>query len=239
MPSWLPPLAETYILLSLLSAVLVAADILVLGHRQKMAVMDVVWPLTILYWRPLGLPFYAAFGRATAAAMAAAHAGGHGAHGHDGHGHGHHHDGKPNWQSVFTGATHCGAGCVLGDLLGDWLVFATGMVLFGSALGAKYVLAFVLAFLFGIAFQYASIVPMRGLGWREGIVAAVKVDTLSILAYEVGMFLVMGLRAWLLPDLAPTTWTYWFFMQVAMLAGFWTTYPVNWWLIARGTKEAM
>jgi hypothetical protein len=28
-------------------------------------------------------------------------------------------------------------------------------------------------------------------------------------------------------------------MQVAMLVGFATTYPVNWWLIRRGTKEAM
>ena len=28
-------------------------------------------------------------------------------------------------------------------------------------------------------------------------------------------------------------------MQVAMMAGFATTYPVNWWLIASGIKEKM
>jgi len=28
-------------------------------------------------------------------------------------------------------------------------------------------------------------------------------------------------------------------MQIAMLAGFLTSYPVNWWLIRRGIKEAM
>jgi hypothetical protein len=28
-------------------------------------------------------------------------------------------------------------------------------------------------------------------------------------------------------------------MQIAMLAGFLTSYPVNWWLIRRGAKEAM
>jgi hypothetical protein len=32
---------------------------------------------------------------------------------------------------------------------------------------------------------------------------------------------------------------FWFMMQIAMLAGFVTAYPVNWWLIRRGIKEAM
>jgi len=29
----------------------------------------------------------------------------------------------------------------------------------------------------------------------------------------------------------------WFAMQLAMLAGFATSYPVNWWLIRKGLKE--
>jgi len=32
---------------------------------------------------------------------------------------------------------------------------------------------------------------------------------------------------------------FWFMMQIAMIAGFLTAYPVNWWLIARGFKERM
>jgi hypothetical protein len=32
---------------------------------------------------------------------------------------------------------------------------------------------------------------------------------------------------------------FWFTMQVAMLCGFATAYPVNWWLIRSGIKEAM
>ncbi|HWG05484.1 MAG TPA: DUF4396 domain-containing protein, partial [Beijerinckiaceae bacterium] len=28
-------------------------------------------------------------------------------------------------------------------------------------------------------------------------------------------------------------------MQIAMVLGFATTYPVNWWLISRGIKEKM
>jgi ABC-type amino acid transport system permease subunit len=32
---------------------------------------------------------------------------------------------------------------------------------------------------------------------------------------------------------------YWFMMQIAMLCGFMTAYPVNWWLIRAGIKEKM
>jgi len=141
------------------------------------------------------------------------------------------------WQAAFKGATHCGAVCAHGDFLGDGPAFALGFVLFGSEFAGELRFAFVLAYLFGIVFQYFSVAPKRGLGLWEGIVAAVKTDTLSLLAYEVGMFGWLAYRAWLYPGLHPTTWTYWLLMQVAMVLGFATTYPVNWWLISRGTKE--
>jgi hypothetical protein len=32
---------------------------------------------------------------------------------------------------------------------------------------------------------------------------------------------------------------FWFTMQFAMLAGFVTSYPINWWLIKVGIKERM
>ena len=32
---------------------------------------------------------------------------------------------------------------------------------------------------------------------------------------------------------------FWFMMQIAMLAGFLTSYPVNWWLVKQGIKEKM
>ncbi len=141
--------------------------------------------------------------------------------------------------ATFKGSTHCGAGCALGDILGDWLAFAAGLRLLGSELAGKYLASFVLAYLFGILFQYLSLAPMRGLGLRDGVVAAIKVDTLSLLAYQAGMFAWMGVRAWLYPDLVPTMWSYWLMMQIAMILGFATTYPVNWWLISRGIKEKM
>jgi hypothetical protein len=39
--------------------------------------------------------------------------------------------------------------------------------------------------------------------------------------------------------LHPDSAVYWFGMQIGMCLGFLTAYPVNVWLIRRGTKEAM
>ncbi len=144
--------------------------------------------------------------------------------------------------SVGIGVSHCGAGCTLGDILGAWLVFGLGWELLGLALPVEYVVDFTFAFLLGIAFQYFAIAPMRDLGLRQGIVAALKADTLSLTAFEVGLFgwmAVMQLVFYTEPHLKPDHAAYWFLMQVGMLLGFATAYPVNVWLIRRGVKEAM
>ena len=147
---------------------------------------------------------------------------------------------RPMWQPVFLGSTHCGAGCALGDFIGDWIAFALGVTLFGSIFAGRLVLGLFLAYLFGLAFQFFAIAPMRGLTVKDGLFAAVKADTLSLLAYQVGMFAVMGaIGLYLLPRLRPTTLAYWVTMQAAMPAGFVTTYPVNWALVRADVKEAM
>ncbi|MCK8786941.1 DUF4396 domain-containing protein [Roseomonas sp. NAR14] len=229
---WLQTFAAIHVPLSIAAALWVLADIMLLGRRQPMAVMDAVWPLTMLYWGPLGLLPYLRFGRAAPRGRGPARPAGHHA--------GRHGPAEtPMWQAVFKGAAHCGAGCALGDLIGDWAAFATGFAPFGSELGGRLLLGFVLAYLFGIVFQYFAVAPMRGLGLRDGLLAAIRIDTLSLLAYQVGMFGWMAFRAWLYPDLPPTNWAYWLMMQVAMVLGFGTTFPVNWWLIRRGIKERM
>lgn len=44
--------------------------------------------------------------------------------------------------------------------------------IFSNKIFAVWVIDFILAFVFGIGFQYLTIAPMRGLGFRDGIVAA-------------------------------------------------------------------
>ena len=41
------------------------------------------------------------------------------------------------------------------------------------------------------------------------------------------------------PHLTTEHAAFWFLMQVGMIIGFATTYPMNWWLIRHGIKEVM
>ena len=218
-PTWLADVAAISLTLSVISALILAVDI-ALGRRQKMLIMNFVWPISGLWAGPFAVWIYWKIARATPA---------------------HRSESKPLWQSVLIGDTHCGAGCTLGDFAGEWIVFLSGLTLAGSVLWADYAIDFALAFAFGIVFQYYSIAPMRGISGWAGIKAALKADTLSLLSFEVGMFLWMALSSKVLfqPRLEPSSATYWFMMQIAMWIGFLTAYPANWWLIRHRWKEQM
>ena len=56
----------------------------------------------------------------------------------------------------------------------------------GKTVFAAWVIDFILAFLFGIVFQYFTIKPMKGLTAKEGFREAVKADTLSLTALLAG-----------------------------------------------------
>lgn len=83
---------------------------------------------------------------------------------------------------------------------------------------------------------------MRGLSFGKGVAAAAKADTLSITLFEVGMFGWMAIAYFLLfpaPHLDPGMAVFWFMMQIAMIAGFFTAIPANAFLIRKGWKEKM
>ena len=50
--------------------------------------------------------------------------------------------------------SHCGAGCTLGDIIAEWVVFALGLEIAGLALLPEYAGDYLLALALGIAFQY-------------------------------------------------------------------------------------
>lgn len=233
-PSWLHILSICALLAGFLSALVLAID--VKRHPQHVWVMALVWPITGLFAGPLALWGYFRFGRGM----------GHGGHGHGGLG-------KPFYASVGIADTHCGAGCTLGDILSEWLGFAFPAValwfgyktIFPDAIFGIWVLDFIFAFIFGIGFQYFTIAPVRGLGFRDGLVAALKSDALTVTFWQIGMYSFVALaqfvyfRPLLGRLLEVNTPEFWFMMQIAMLCGFVTAYPVTWWLIVVGIKEKM
>jgi hypothetical protein len=206
------------------SALAIAADIVVLGRRQPMWIMDIVHPVTALYLGPIWLAAYLRRWRAPAGEVEHAEP-----------------DGPIERPEVANAVSHCGAGCTLGDIVGGWVVFAFGLTIAGQVLFAEYVVDLALAWTLGVLFQYFTIAPMRGLSLREGLVASAKVDTLSILTFEIGLFGWMAVNAKLLfasePSIASPE--HWFGMQIGMVLGFATAWPVNRWLLRSGAKERM
>jgi hypothetical protein len=226
-PTWLTLLAWISLASAFLCAGLITVDIFVRGYRQHMRIMDVVWPLTALYSGPLGWLAYRRGGRLNSPRyrqQSGARAR------------------YPYSVSVGISDTHCGAGCALGDVISEWVLLAVGATIAGVALWPEYIADFALAFVFGITFQYFAIVPMRQLGFRDGVIAALKSDTLSVITFEIGLFGWMALMFFVFftePHLKPDHAAYWFLMQVGMIIGFLTSYPANNWLISHGIKEGM
>jgi hypothetical protein len=206
-----------------------------------MWIMNLVWPITALFGSGWILWQYFGYGRLSSHAKMRSGMGKHSQ------------KSIPFPAMVANGALHCGSGCALGDICAEWLAFAFPtvavalgwQVLFSEKIFAVWILDYLFAYVFGIFFQYFTIAPMRELSFGAGVVAAIKADTLSLTAWQIGMYAFMAFayfgifRSGFGIDLKVNSFEFWFFMQIAMVIGFLTAYPANWWLIKKGVKEKM
>jgi hypothetical protein len=231
-PLWLSSLSVASIVLGGVCAIAIVID--EFRQPQKMWIMNLVWPLTALFGSVLWLAAYYAWGR----------------------------NASKNQQKkgdlpfpvmVMKGTSHCGAGCALGDIIAEWAAFVFPVLalwlgwhtIFSEKMFAVWIADFIVAFLLGILFQYFTIKPMRDLSPSQGVLAAIKADIASITAWQAGMYGLMAIIQflWFMPAYGGIAEVaspeFWFAMQLAMLAGFATSYPVNWWLIHSGAKEKM
>ena len=151
--------------------------------------------------------------------------------------------GRPRWQSVVLSTLHCGAGCTLADIVGEWFLFFVPVAIGGSILAGTWVVDYLLALAFGIGFQYAAIRGMeRTLPRGEAIRRAAKADILSLTAWQAGMYGWMAVAIFALNGgeaMPRTSFVFWFTMQVAMACGFLVALPVNILLIRAGIKKGM
>lgn len=223
--------------LAFLSAIVIASD--ELRRPQKMWIMNIVWPCTALYFGVFSIWAYFRLGRGMTMQ------GKQGMFKEEMHKKGQEEEQAkrdPTWQQIAISDSHCGAGCVLGDIIAEFSIFGLGITLLGKPIFAEYVGDLLLAWLLGIVFQYFAIKPMRNLSSAQGLIAAIKADTLSILMFEIGLFAWMAITYFVLfphPHLKPNQPAYWFMMQVGMVLGFFTSYPMNRFLMKIGWKEAM
>ncbi|WP_246674009.1 DUF4396 domain-containing protein [Mesorhizobium sp. B2-3-13] len=143
---------------------------------------------------------------------------------------------------LHCGRCHCRNAALAFPTVLLWLGWKS---LFAERTISVWILDYIFAFGLGIAFQYFTIKPMRQLSAKQGFLQALKADALSLTAWQVGMYGLMGVGQFLIfkpvfgTQLEANTPEFWFLMQLAMLAGFATSYPVNWWLLRKGIKELM
>ena len=228
-PLWLVVSAWCALGLGFASAGWILFDVHVRGYRQHMRIMEAVWPVTALYFGPVAVWGYHRFGRPKTHRWLTEH------------------DreqppDKPGWAATALGVSHCGAGCTLGDIIAEFVVFSLALTIAGEALYPAYIGDYIGAVALGIVFQYFAIAPMRGLGPRRGLVEAAKADILSLTAFEIGLFGWMALMTFVFfpgGSVQPDSPVYWFMMQLGMILGFGTAWPANVWLIRRGIKESM
>jgi Domain of unknown function (DUF4396) len=222
--TWLVIVSWCSLALGLGCAGWIVFDIYGHGHRQHLTVMEAVWPLTALYLGPVAVWAYRRFGMTGMAT---------------------HHQRRWErraWTRIALSVTHCGAGCVLGDIIAEFVIFSLALTIADQTLFAEYVGDYVVAIAFGILFQYFVISRMRRLTLRAGLAAAAKSDVVALSAFEIGLFGWMALMRYVFfasPGLYPDSPVYWLFMQFGMIIGFATAWPANVWLIHRGIKEAM
>jgi hypothetical protein len=231
-PLWMDRLANCSLLVAGLSVIAIVLD--EMQYPQKMWIMNLVWPLTAIFGSLVWLVAYWRWGRNARNGRSRDVE-------------------QPFAASVLKSTSHCGAGCTVGDLAGEWLAFVMPGIsvwfgwhsVFSEQTFANWIFDFVIAFIFGIGFQYFTIKPMRNLSVNAGLAAALKADLVSIVAWQIGMYGVMAVLQfnWFKSAtgrIAPINSSeFWLAMQIAMLGGFATSYPVNWLLLRIGWKEKM
>lgn len=231
-PDWLQSLALFWLFSALISSVIIYLDI-TFNRPQPMKIMVLAWSINALYFSVIALVAYFWFGRAKPHTMPMME---------------HHMQGmdmdmpsKPiTWKGIFTVSTHCGAGCTLADIIGEVLVFFIPVTLAGSAVFGSWGLDFILALLLGIFFQY---LPGRemGLAPKTALKKAIQADILSLISWQIGMYIWMAIVLFgiFTPTMPRDSAVYWFMMQIAMIFGFMTAYPVNGLLCKKGIKHVM
>jgi Domain of unknown function (DUF4396) len=141
---------------------------------------------------------------------------------------------------VALAATHYGAGCCLGDIVAEWIVYFIPLVLFGQKgfrhMGARLRICLSVRNCLSVSHDQADAESFR---WES---ARRRAESRHAFAHSVA-----GRDVWvdgdrdfgLFGEIPKTNPVFWFMMQIAMIAGFITSYPANWWLLKKGVKERM
>lgn len=140
------------------------------------------------------------------------------------------------WRQVLGSTMHCVAGDGLGIMAGA--VIGSVLHLHGAA---DVALEYILGFGFGWSiFQALAMRGMAGGSYRRSLSMTFFPELLSMNFLMAGMVPVMMFGMKSVPAaMNPVRPAFWFIMSMALLVGFITAYPMNWWLVSHHMKHGM
>ena len=135
-------------------------------------------------------------------------------------------------RSAFSATVHCLTGCAIGEVLG--MVIGTWL---GWSNAPTVVLSIVLAFFFGYALTIRPLLKAR-LGLRRAAALAFASDTASIAVMEI----IDNLLMLVIPgamSASLVSFTFWGSLALSLVVAGLAAFPLNRWLIARGSGHAV
>ncbi len=211
LPAWLTTLSWAYLAVAVVAAAVVLNDIRGRGHRQRKPVMEAVWPLAALYLGPLAWPVYVRFGRSDVRSAS---------------------EGTDLTVRAVRSGIPGGVSAGLAHVIAVPVVAATGLTVAGLDMWAMVALIAPLAAAGIFAFEYTG-QPERA---RNAKLAA-AVAVLVVLAFDVGMLGWMVLLHYTenMPAAGDVRFT--FLMQIGLLLGSLTAFPLLRVLAARRSTQ--
>lgn len=213
-PDWLTPVAWTYISVSLLSAVFIAADIYLLRRRRGGVVTELVWITSALYLGPFAVPLYLRRGHPDPSGGRVR--------------------GTPGSDQMVAGVLPGGGASAVAHLIAVPLVAAAGWTIAGMAMWPMIIVIAVLAMVMLAAYERVAIHGAHTRRTRgPSVGAAIVAAVVTVAAFDIGMV------GWMLflnsRDAMPpvSDGTFWFLMQVGVIVGLLTGYPAVKWLLRR------
>ena len=221
-PTWLLILSLTTLVVGLASALTIVAHF-VRGYRQPVRMMELVWPVTALYFGPAAIVAYRKWGLPESPRWRERYGS------------------PPKWPreaSVAIHLCHCGAHCSIGAIIATVTVFAVKIRISGDISWPESIGDYVGAVAVGTTFRYAYESRRGGSRVWTAIARFVRADLLPVSIFEFGLFVVLApLDHFVFPEaLRPNNPLFWSILQVGLIIGFFAAWPVSSWQIRNGVE---
>ncbi|MEV0425615.1 DUF4396 domain-containing protein [Micromonospora sp. NPDC050495] len=225
-PAWLVVLAWASLFVGLISTAIVVGDQFVLGYRQPVKVMELVWPATALYLGPAAVLSYRRWGRPQSSRWLDRHGNAPRASRH-----------APTIIQTY----HCATHCTLGVIIATPVTYGVGLEIFGSTVWPEVVGDYVGAVAIGIAFRYFAEAPGNSRRVWAAMRRFFRADLLTVSVFEIALLGWLAIMHFLVfhEALRPGSPVFWLVIQVGLIIGFFAAWPPTMWLIRRGIKSEL